>query len=140
MTPAHYTRPSVFDLKAIKTRKTLVLTIIHFLIFQFFYMTNEIKKQQKAELALQIINQAKDELTYFNYRRFLVNNYRINSMLTEFKKDFVFSSKEYLANYSLYKKGVISLGKLKAISDELLQHQLKECALEEIDYFFEIKR
>lgn len=103
-------------------------------------MVNTTKKQLKTKLALSIINQAKDELTYSNYQRFLATNYRINSRLMEFKKDFVFNSKEFVANLNLYKKGNISWENLKSTADRILKEQLKECNIDEIDYFFEIKR
>lgn len=93
-------------------------------------------QKEKTALALKIVKIAEDELGLKRYGKFMNNDYVIGSMLFKFKKQYVFTTKEYTKSFELYKKGVINLETLKAVSSKILWEQLASCGEKEIDAFF----
>lgn len=97
-------------------------------------------QEEKIELLLQIISTAETQLNCKRFKKLPSNLHLINSLLLQFKRQFVFTSKEYKKSLEMYKKGLIHWEEFKAQSLKIFYSQLSNTNNKDIDLFFGMKR
>jgi hypothetical protein len=109
---------------------------LYCLIIKLFLLYTQFVPNKKNELLLQIIAIATEHLNCKRFKKLPPNHHIINSLLLQFKMQFVFTSKEYKRNLQMYKSGLINWEEFKTQSLKVFYSQLSGTNNKEIDSFF----